>query len=58
VPAVFASLMMGPLSGSYFKIVTANRLVGINVDVLGDYQKVSGSSQQRAPCCTFIGAVN
>jgi len=50
--------MAGPLSGSYFKIATTNRPVGFSVDVLGDYQKVSGSSQQRAPCCTFISAVD
>jgi hypothetical protein len=36
VTAVFASLMAGPLSGSYFKIVAAKRLVSFGVNDLGD----------------------
>jgi hypothetical protein len=39
-----APLMTGPPIGGYFKIVGANRLASRYVDVLGDYQKFSGSS--------------
>jgi hypothetical protein len=55
---VSALLVTGPFNGSYFKIVAANRVAACDVDVLGDYQKIPGSSEQRAACCIFIGAMD
>jgi hypothetical protein len=42
--AVSALLVTGPLRSSYFNIVIPNYITACDVDALGDYQKVSGSS--------------